>query len=98
MKGVSMAKYTKEFKEDAIKLVLEEGYGSNEAGRRLDVPSSTIRDWVDKASIKDDCDGETRSKKELLAEIKKLKKEAKNLQMERDILKKATAFFAKESK
>ena len=98
MKGVNMAKYTKEFKVDAVKLVLEEGYGSNEAGRRLDVPASTIRDWVDKASIKDDCDGEQRSKKELVAEIKKLKKEAKKLQMEREILKKATAFFAKESK
>ena len=98
MKGVNMATYTKEFKEDAVKLVLEEGYGSNEAARRLGVPSSTMRGWLKKLAKETDFNDDGSSKQELLAEIRKLKKEAKKLQMERDILKKATAFFAKESK
>ena len=98
MKGVNMAKYTKEFKEDAVKLVLEEGYGPNEAARRLGIPSATLRDWVKRVTGENDSDDNRSSRQELLAEIRKLKKEAKRLQMERDILKKATAFFAKESK
>ncbi len=98
MKGVQMTTYTKEFKEDAVNLVLEEGYGVNEAARRLGIPSSTIRGWLNKFAEESNFDGNGSSKADLLAEIKKLKKEAKRLQMERDILKKATAFFAKESK
>jgi transposase len=91
-------KYTKEFKEDAVKLVTEQGYSANEAGRRLGVGQSNISRWVRefRKEQQDGAEGEI-PRKELEAEVKRLRKENKRLQMEREILKKAAAFFAKES-
>ena len=90
--------YTKQFKEDAIKLVTEHGYSNTEAGRRLGVHASNISRWV-RQHLKDQKEiregGKTH--RELEAEIRRLKKENQRLQMEREILKKAAAFFAKES-
>lgn len=88
-------KYTKEFKEDAIKLVVEEGYSCTEAGERLGVHHSNISRWVREQSIGGN--GKGIRLKELEAENRRLKKENRRLEMEREILKKATAFFAKES-
>lgn len=89
--------YTQEFKDEAVKLVLEEGYGTTEAANRLGVPPSTVNSWVRKARKEQLSGGDKRSQSELLAKIKLLEKENKKLAMERDILKKATAFFAKEN-
>jgi len=90
--------YTKEFKEDAIKLVTEQGYSSTEAGRRLGVNPSNISRWVREfRKDKEDINKYGKTQRELEAEIRELKKENKRLQMEREILKKAAAFFAKES-
>jgi len=91
-------KYTKEFKEDAVKLVTEQRYSSIEVGRRLGINSSNISRWVrqfrqDQEDVADS--GVTR--KELEEKIRRLEKENKRLEMEREILKKAAAFFAKES-
>ena len=90
--------YTKEFKQDAIKLVVNQGYTCLEAGRRLGIAGSNITRWVrlhhqDQEDIAES--GVTRS--DLEAENRRLKKENKRLEMEREILKKAAAFFAKES-
>jgi len=91
--------YTKEFKSDAVKLVLENGYSANEAARRLGINQTNVSRWVreyrqeNEPSIEG---GATRS--ELESELKRLRKENQRLQMEREILKKAAAFFAKESK
>jgi len=90
--------YTKEFKQDAIKLVIEQGYSCPEAGRRLGIPTSNVSRWVrlhrqDQQDLSDS--GVTR--REMEVEIRRLKKENKRLEMEREILKKAAAFFAKES-
>jgi transposase len=90
--------YSKEFKQDAVKLVLDQGYSCIEVGRRLGIASSNVTRWVrlyrqDQEDISEG--GVTR--RELEAENRKLKKENKRLQMEREILKKAAAFFAKES-
>ena len=92
-------KYTKEFKQDAVNLVIEQGYSANEAGRRLGVNQSNISRWVreHRRDQKDLAEGGV-PRKELEAEIRRLKKENQRLQMEREILKKATAIFAKESK
>jgi transposase len=91
-------KYTKEFKQDAVKLVTEQGYSANEAGRRLGVGQSNVSRWVRefRKEQQDGAEGEI-PRKELEAEVKRLRKENQRLQMEREILKKAAAFFAKES-
>ncbi len=91
--------YTDEFKKDAINMVLEHGLSCAEVGRRLGIASSNITRWVrlyrqDQQDLKEI--GITR--RELEAENRRLKKENHRLQMEKEILKKAAAFFAKESK
>ncbi len=90
--------YTKEFKNDAVKLVVEQGYSSNEVGRRLGVNQTNVSRWVREYRQENDppVDGAA-SRSELEVENKRLRKENQRLQMERDILKKAAAFFAKES-
>ena len=91
-------KFTPEFKHDAAKLVVEQGYSCNEVGRRLGISSSNVSRWVREYRQENDpaVDG-TVSRSELEAENKRLRKENQRLQMEREILKKAAAFFAKES-
>ena len=90
--------FTDEFKQDAVRLVLENGYSCREVARRLGVNTSNVTRWVrvhrDETEQRLD-GGPTRS--ELEAENRRLLKENKRLQMEREILKKAAAFFAKES-
>ena len=90
--------YTKEFKADAVKLVTEHGYGPAEAGRRLGINSSNISRWVrEDRQEKDDILTGGVSRHELEQENRRLRKENRKLHMEREILKKAAAFFAKES-
>jgi transposase len=91
--------YTKEFKADAVALVVEQGYSSAEVGRRLGVSENNVNRWVRQYRDKTEstsADGLTRE--QLEAELKRLRKENKRLEMEREILKKAAAFFANESK
>jgi len=90
--------YTKEFKQDAVKLVVEQRYSCPEVGRRLGVAASNVTRWVRqyRQDQQDLSDGGI-PRKELESEIRRLKKENKRLEMEREILKKAAAFFAKES-
>jgi transposase len=90
-------KYSEEFKAGAVGLVLEEGKGVVEAARDLGMPQSVLSRWVEQARA----DGGkslrgtlTSSEKEELA---RLRKENRTLRVERDILKKAAAFFAKEN-
>jgi transposase len=92
-------KYSQEFKLDAVKLVTEQGYRISEASRNLDVNISVFRRWIkelekDKAAA---FPGNGRMTPEQ-EEIRRLREENKRLLMEREILKKATAFFANESK
>jgi len=91
-------KFTKEFKTDAVNLVIEQGYRCSEVGRRLGVGSSNVSRWVRafKSEQEDVSEGGV-SRRELETELRKLRKENKRLQMEREILKKAATFFAKES-
>jgi transposase len=92
-------KFTPEFKDDAVSLVLEQGYSCAEVARRLDVPENNVNRWVRKCRERfenESADG--LSREQLEAELKRLRKENKRLEMEREILKKAAAFFANESK
>jgi transposase len=90
--------YSAQFKIDAVKLVTEGDYKISEAARNLEINTNVLRRWKDQ--LKGDSDqafpgkGHMTPEKE---ELHRLREENKRLRMEREILKKAAAFFAKES-
>ena len=91
--------FTQEFKDDAVSLVIDQGYSCAEVARRLGVSDNNVNRWVREYRQRNEihsADGLSRD--EIEAELKRLRKENKRLEMERDILKKAAAFFANESK
>jgi|TARA_B110000211_G_scaffold217891_1_gene262179 transposase len=92
-------KYSKEFKLDAIALVRDQNYNIAEAARNLGLSSQMLGRWIKEAESDD---GQAfRGNGKLTPEqdeIRKLKAQVKRLEMEREILKKATVFFAKETK
>ena len=89
--------YTKAFKEEAVKLIREQNYTQAEVSRNLGICSSNIRRW--RSEIENGVsNGSAQEKiKPRDEEVLQLRKQIKRLEMERDILKKATAFFASES-
>ena len=99
MKGIPRRRYTKEFREEAVKLVTEEKMSLPEAARRLSLASSTIGNWVKayKAGKLGEVGQSYRPLTEIEMELSRAKKELAEVKMERDILKKAAAYFAKES-
>ena len=91
-------KFTREFKLEAVKLIRERGVAVAQASRDLGVHQTVLRNWV-KAFADDPAQafpGNGRQSPEQ-AEITRLKREVAKLKAERDILKKAAAYFAKES-
>jgi len=92
-------KYSKEFKLDAVSLVLEQDYSRAEAARSLGINAQMLGRWVKEHQAEE---GQAfRGNGKLTAEqeeIRKLKAQVKRLEMEREVLKKATAFFAAETK
>ena len=99
MKRVPQGRYTREFREEAVKMVMEERLSVPEAGRRLSLPPSTITSWVKqfKAGRLKEIGKTYRPLTDVEMELARTKKELAELKMERDILKKAAAYFAKES-
>lgn len=94
-----MKTYTAEFRAEAVKMVFEQGLTQEEAAKRLGVPKGTLGGWMAAAkpsAMKPAAPG-ARTAAELEAENARLRKELAEARMERDILKKATAYFAKES-
>lgn len=87
-------RFAREFKLSAVKLVNEQGYSPAEAARSLGVDASSVRDWVDKFSA--EAGVAPSGEGSLKAELRRLRKENARLLMEREILKKAAAFFARE--
>lgn len=89
--------YSREFKINTVKMITEEGKSVAEVSRELDISKNTIYLW--KKKIREDKEeafpgnGKLKSKDEY---IRKLELENKHLKQEREILKKATQFFAKE--
>ncbi|VAX06268.1 Mobile element protein [hydrothermal vent metagenome] len=88
-------KYTDDFKRDAVALVTEQGYKVSEAARSLDIGDNLLRRW--KQGFEEEATGNSLSADER-EELKRLRKENCNLRMEKEILKKASAYFAKEMK
>lgn len=92
-------KYSKEFKLDAISLVLEQGYSRVEAAKSLEVNTQMLGRWIKESQQNDGQAFRGNGKMtEEQTKIKKLEAQVKQLQMEKEILKKATVFFAKETK
>ena len=89
--------YTEEFRREAVRLITEEGYKIAEAARSLGINANMLGRWVRQAREGSDTaflgKGNLSPEQE---EIRKLREENKRLRMEKEILKKATAFFAKE--
>jgi len=95
----SRKKYSKEFKLDAVSLVLEQDYSRAEAARNLGINAHMLGRWVKEYQAEEE--QSFRGNGKLTPEqekIRKLEAQVKRLEMERDILKKATAFFAAETK
>ena len=89
-------KYSQEFKEEAIKLVTEQGYSYSQVARDIGASTVSIRGWVLESQAKS---GNPSGSVMTPAgeEMARMRKENKRLKEEVEILKKATAFFAKES-
>lgn len=90
--------YSKQFKIDAVKLINEQGCKISEAARNLGIHHSSLRRW--KSELETNSTQAFPGKGHMLhekEELYRLRKEVKQLRMEREILKKAAAFFAKES-
>jgi transposase len=99
VKRIPQGRYTKEFRLEAVKLVTVEGLSWGEAARRLSLPTSTLANWVKahKAGKLEDVGGKYRPLTEVEMELARTRKELAEVKMECDILKKAAAYFARES-
>jgi transposase len=91
--------FSKEFKRDAVSLVVDQGYSRVEAARSLDIHPALLSRWVREYNEEGGDafrgNGKLRPEQE---EIRQLREEVKRLKMEKEILKKAAVFFAKETK
>jgi transposase len=85
-------KFTREFKVSAVQLVKEQGYTISQAAKSLGVDPTSVREWVAKFSAEVSPSGLGTQ----AAEIQRLRQENSRLLQEREILKKAAAFFARE--
>jgi transposase len=99
MKTGSDRQYTEEFRQAAVKQVIEGGRSIPQVARSLEMPKGTLGNWVSRTRK-----GEPTTKRlavkpltELEAEVSRLRAENSRLKVEKEILKKAAAYFAKES-
>ncbi len=88
-------RFTEEFKIDAIKQITERGYSVADVSRRLGVSTHSLYGWIKRYSVSL---GNDAKKDDQSAEIRRLKLELIRVTEERDILKKATVYFAKDAK
>jgi len=89
-------RYSKEFKLEAARLVVEHGYTFKEAAKRLGTTDWSIRQWAQKFRSAGELPPAGTAQPEA-DELRRLRKENKRLQLECEILKKAAAYFAKDS-
>ena len=90
-------RFSDEFKRDAVNLVVNESYSFKAAANAVDVSEKSLRDWHAKFAPEPEPCGDDATTEQMRDEIKRLRKQLKQAEIEREILKKATAYFAKES-
>ena len=90
-------RFSDDFKRDAVRLVVEEKYTFAAAAKAVGVSAKSLRDWHQKFAPQPTPCGDNATVDELRQEVKHLRKQLKRAELEREILKKATAYFAKES-
>jgi len=90
-------RFSDEFKRDAVQLVVAESYSFKDAAQAAGVSEKSLRDWHKKFAPAPAPCGEDATVEQLHDENKRLRKQLKRAELEREILKKATAYFAKES-
>lgn len=96
LEGIKMPpRYTDEFKMDAVRQVVENDYGVMETSERLGVHHDSLRAWIKKFRSPEAL-ADAKISESANAEIKRLQKELKRVTEERDILKKAAAYFASQ--
>jgi transposase len=88
-------KFTDEFKAETVKLIRESGRTVGSVARELDLTETAVREWVKRAERSGSADELSPDEQ---TELRRLRKENQELRMEKEILRKATAFFAKESR
>lgn len=86
-------RYSKQFKQEAMRLVVEEGYSKKKAAESVGICPTTLAGWLRRECKQPAADMVYASPED---ELQALRKENARLRMERDILKKATAYFARE--
>lgn len=89
-------KYTTEFKERAVKMVIRSEKPTSQIANDLGIKTTTLYSWVNKVKYSEQPVKE-QSSEQMFDELVRLKKELSEVKEQRDILKKATAYFAKES-
>ena len=89
--------FAEEFKRDAVNLIVVEGYSFRAAAEAVNVNENSLRNWHKKYAPEPEPCGSEASNEELRAELKRVRKQLRQAELEREILKKATAYFAKES-
>jgi transposase len=91
------SRFSEEFKRDAVRLVSEEKYSFKAAAAAVNVSQKSLRDWYGRLALRPTPCGEDATVEQLRAENTRLRQQLRRAEMEREILKKATAYFAKES-
>jgi transposase len=88
-------KFTGEFKAETVKLIKTSGRSVGSVARELNIGETVVRRWVQQANASGSADSLSRDER---TELQRLRRENQELRMEKEILRKATAFFAKESR
>lgn len=89
--------YSPEFRSETVKLIPEQGLSPEAAAKQLAIPKGTLANWIAAAKRGVPSHAGARTISELEAENSRLRKELSEARQERDLLKKATAYFARES-
>ena len=88
--------YTDEFRRDVVRLITDEGYSIPAAAKSCGVSDQTVRNWHRKFAPEPEPVGDDASVDDLRAEVKRLRQQLRRTELERAILEKATAYFAKD--
>lgn len=89
--------FTDDYKAEVVEIILGEGRSIRQVCQELELTESAVRRWVQRARLEQGGGGPGRMSSDEREELKRLRREVRQLRLEREVLKKATAFFAKES-